>query len=226
VHPIVVVNEAPLSNILNNPSATGRVSLWGIQLSPLDITYEKRKAIKSQVLPDFTAEWLEFQSTGPPDLSSVWTMYFDGSKRIHGAGAGVVLISPQGDKLKYVLRISFPQASNNETEYEALLHGMKMAKACGATRLKIFRDSNLVVQQVMNKCDAISNNMTTYINLYYYLEGTFDGCKVSHVSRASNEEANNLANIGSQCLPVPQGVFWEEIIEKSIKSEKVSTTGE
>jgi hypothetical protein len=78
VHPIIVVNEAPLSNILNNPSATGRVSLWGIELSPLDITYEKRKTIKSQVLPDFAAEWLELQSTGPPDLSSIWTMYFDG----------------------------------------------------------------------------------------------------------------------------------------------------
>jgi hypothetical protein len=59
VHPIIVVNEAPLSNILNNPSATGRVSLWGIELSPMDIMYEKRKAIKSQVLPDFTAKWLE-----------------------------------------------------------------------------------------------------------------------------------------------------------------------
>jgi hypothetical protein len=99
---------------------------------------KKRKAIKSQVLPDFTAEWLELQNTGPPDLSSVWIMYFDGSKRIQGAGAGVVLISPQGDKLKYVLRMSFPQASNNKAEYEALLHKMKMAKACGATRLRIF----------------------------------------------------------------------------------------
>jgi hypothetical protein len=65
----------------------------------------------------------------------------------------------------------------------------------------------------MNKCDAISDNMTAYRNLYYYLEGTFDGCEVSHISRASNEEADNLANIGSQCLPVPQGVFWKEIIE-------------
>jgi ribonuclease HI len=124
-------------------------------------------------------------------------MYFDRSKRIQGAGVGVVLISPQGDKLKYVLRMSFSQASNNEAKYEVLLHGMKMAKACGATRLKIFGDSNIVVQQVMNKCDAISDNMTTYRNLYYYLEGIFDGCKVSHVSRASNKEADNLANIGS-----------------------------
>jgi hypothetical protein len=78
VHPIIVVNEAPLSNILNNPAAIGRVSLWGIKLPPLEITYEKWKAIKSQVLPDFTAEWLKLQNTGPPDLSSVWTIYFDG----------------------------------------------------------------------------------------------------------------------------------------------------
>jgi hypothetical protein len=55
VHPIIVVNEAPLSNILNSLEAIARVSLWGIKLSPLDITYEKRKAIKSQVLPDFIA---------------------------------------------------------------------------------------------------------------------------------------------------------------------------
>jgi hypothetical protein len=103
---------------------------------------------------------------------------------------------------------------------------MKMAKACGATRLKIFGDSNLIVQQVMNKCDAISDNMTAYRILYYYLEGTFDGCEGLHVSKASNEEADNLANIRSQCLPIPQGVFWEEIIERSIKSTKVSTTGE
>jgi hypothetical protein len=75
-----VVNEAPLSNILNNPEAIGRVSLWGIKLYPLDITYEKRKAIKSQVLLDFTEEWLELQNIGTPDLSSVWTMYFDGSE--------------------------------------------------------------------------------------------------------------------------------------------------
>jgi hypothetical protein len=68
--------------------------------------------------------------------------------------------------------------------------------------------------------------MTAYRNLYYYIEGTFDGCEVSHVSRASNVESDNLANIGSQCLPIPQGFFWEEIIERSIKNSKSSTTGE
>jgi hypothetical protein len=101
---------------------------------------------------------------------------------------------------------------------------MKMAKACGATRLKIFGDSNIVVQQVMNRCDTINENMMASKNTYHYLDGTFDGCEVSHISRNSNEEADNLANIWSQCLPMPSGVFWEEIVERSIKSVKSSTT--
>jgi hypothetical protein len=76
-----------------------------------------------------------------------------------------------------------------------------------------------VVEQVMNLCDALSDNMTAYRDMYYNLEGTFDGCKVSHISRSNNKEADNLA-IGSLCLPIPAGVFWEEISERSIKTSK------
>ena len=67
-------------------------------------------------------------------------MYFDGSKRGEGAGAGVLLVSPQGYKMRYVLWMKFRNASNNEVEYEALLHGMRMAKSCSAT-LMIYEDS-------------------------------------------------------------------------------------
>jgi hypothetical protein len=62
--------------------------------------------------------------------------------------------------------------------------------------------------------------------LYYYLEGTFDGCEVSHISRASNEEGDSLANIRSQCLPIPPGVFLEAIIERSLKGSKTSGIGD
>jgi hypothetical protein len=64
--------------------------------------------------------------------------------------------------------------------------------------------------------------MTVYRNLYNYLEGTFDGCEVSHISRASNEEADTLENIESQCLPIPPRDFWEEIVERSIQGTKPS----
>jgi hypothetical protein len=48
-------------------------------------------------------------------------------------------------------------------------------------------------------------------------EGDFEGCEVTHISRESNEEADNLANVGSRCLPIPPGVFFEKIFEHSVK---------
>jgi hypothetical protein len=111
----------------------------------------------------------------------------------------------------------FANPSNNEAEYEAVLHGMDMTKACGATRIKIHGDSNLIAQQVMKECDATCANMIAYRTMYDKLEGNFEGCEVTHIGRESNEEADNLANIGSKCLPIPPGVFFEEIFERSIK---------
>jgi hypothetical protein len=111
----------------------------------------------------------------------------------------------------------FANPSNNKAEYVAVLHGMRMAKACGATRIKIHGDSNLITQQVMKDCDATCANMIAYHTMYDKLEGNFEGCEVTHIGRESNEEVDNLANIGSKCLPIPPGVFFEEIFEHSVK---------
>jgi hypothetical protein len=69
----------------------------------------------------------------------------------------------------------------------------------------------------MKECDATCANMIAYRAMYDKLEGNFEGCEVTHIGRDSNEEADNLANIGSKCLPIPPGVFFEEIFERSIK---------
>ena len=91
---------------------TGRVAKWAIELLPLDIKFEAKKAIKSQAIADFFAEWIEQQQ--PTQIHSEhWTMFLDGSKMLIGSGAGVVLVSPRGDKLSYVLHIHF-DSSNNE----------------------------------------------------------------------------------------------------------------
>jgi hypothetical protein len=111
----------------------------------------------------------------------------------------------------------FSNPSNNEAEYEPVLHGMRMTKACEATRIKIHGDSNLIAQQVMKECDATCANMIAYRAMYDKLKGDFEGCEVTHIGRESNEEADNLANIGSKCLPIPPGVFFEGIFERSIK---------
>ena len=88
-------------------------------------------------------------------------MHFDGSKVKEGLGAGIVLTSPKRDQLKYVLQIHFA-ASNNVAEYEALVHGLKVAKEIGIHRIQCFGDSDLVVQQVSGDWDAKDANMASY----------------------------------------------------------------
>jgi hypothetical protein len=76
-------------------------------------------------------------------------------------------------------------------------------------------------QQVMKECDATCANMIAYRAMYDKLEGNFEGCEVTYIGRESNEEADNLANMGSKCLPIPPRVFFEEIFERSVKIKPV-----
>jgi ribonuclease HI len=80
-------------------------------------------------------------------------MFFDGSLNINGAGAGILFVSPNKDKLGYVLRILFP-ASNNMAEYEACLHGIRLAVELGVKRLYIHGDFALVINQLNKEWDT------------------------------------------------------------------------
>ena len=71
-------------------------------------------------------------------------MHFDGSKMRLGLGAGIVLSSPKGDRLRYALQVHFA-ASNNVAEYEALVHGFQLAKELGIWRILCYGDSDLMV---------------------------------------------------------------------------------
>jgi ribonuclease HI len=88
-------------------------------------------------------------------------MYFDGSLKIEGAGARVLLISPTGEQLKYVLQI-FWKVSNNEAEYESLLHGLLHAASLGIKRLLVYGDSVVVINQVNKSWVRNKENMDAY----------------------------------------------------------------
>jgi ribonuclease HI len=143
-------------------------------------------------------------------------MHFDGSKLLGGLGAGVVLTSPKGDKLQYVLQMHF-RASNNVAEYEALAHGLKMAKQIGIKRILCFGDSDLVTHQVSGDWDARDANMVSYRFYVQQLSGIFEGCEFHHVPRANNDEADRLSKIGSTRQDIPAGVSLEIIRKPSIK---------
>ena len=63
-------------------------------------------------------------------------MCFDGSYTKTGSGAGVIMTSPLGNKVRYVMRLNF-DATNNVAEYEALINGLRMGSELGARRLHV-----------------------------------------------------------------------------------------
>jgi hypothetical protein len=177
---ITVVSKAPLKDIINNSNATGRVAKWGIEMASFDIDYKPRTAIKSQALAEFMADWKEAHETTPVLEPEHWVMHFDGSKLLHGSGAGVTLKSPKGDKLSYVLQIHFP-TTNNIVEYEALLHGLRVAKEIGVQHIMCCRDSNLVAQQVAGTYKARNEVMAAYRDEVDEMAKSFLGYDIKHV---------------------------------------------
>jgi hypothetical protein len=141
---VVVKTNFLLGDIIRNKDANRRIVKWVMELCPYSLEFQSRATIKSQALVDFIVEWIDLSV--PPDqgLIEYWKMYFDGSLKIDGAGAGVLFISPNKDELRYVLRLHFP-ASNNTAEYEACLHGMRIAVELGVKRLYVYGNSPLVI---------------------------------------------------------------------------------
>jgi hypothetical protein len=58
--------------------------------------------IQSQILADFVSVWTEIQMPPPKERPEHWIVYFDGALKLEGVRVGVLLISPQGEQLKYV----------------------------------------------------------------------------------------------------------------------------
>ncbi|XP_066320530.1 uncharacterized protein [Miscanthus floridulus] len=160
-HEVSVITSYLLGDIIRNHDAAGQISKWALELMDHDIRYIPRTAIKSQALADFVTKWTEVQLPTLDVTHEYWMMYFDGSIMAPGLGAGVVLISSNRSRLRYVIHLHF-FASNNAVEYEALINELCIAIELGAMWLYVRGDSELVIDQVMKESSYKSPLMVAY----------------------------------------------------------------
>ena len=99
-------------------------------------------------------------------------MCFNGLVMQPRSGAGVVLISLEGSRLRYMIHLHF-LASNNAAEYVALINGLRIAVELGATWLYVRGDSELVIDQVMKESSCKSPLMVAYCQEVRKLEDKF-----------------------------------------------------
>lgn len=220
----VVRTAFPLRQVLHKPEASGRLMKWAVELGQFDVDYKPRTAIKGQTLADFFLEFppstekLIEEVQEEPQLVKVpaenyapwWTLYVDGAVNGNGAGAGIMLVSPEGHKLQSAIHFGFKE-TNNDAEYEALISGLKLAIEMKVENLTIFSDSMLVVGHLRGGFQARGPRTNLYMRYAQELMEKFKEVNLEQVPRSKNSEADALAKLGSQRESTLLGVIPLEV---------------
>jgi len=148
------------------------------------------------------------------DILPPWEMHFDGAARHDSVGAGVVFVSPE----KHILPYSFvltQLCSNNVAEYQALSLGLQMAIEMGIKYLNIYGDSQLVINQLLEKYEVKKEDLVSYHKHALRLLDRLDIVKLEHVPRGANKMADALASLAATLalgveeeMTIPVGSHW------------------
>ncbi|GKV51226.1 hypothetical protein SLEP1_g57895 [Rubroshorea leprosula] len=218
-HPIIVLTDQPLRQILQKPECSGRLIKWAVELEEFEITFQQRSAIRAQALTDFIVECTPCPSTSNPEPND-WTLYVDGASSSKGSGAGTLLIGPEGYRSEHGLKFNF-DATNNMAEYEALLLGLQLALELKISAIQVYSDSQLVVNQINSICEVVDPVMVKYVTLVAELKCKFQKFCLSKIPRAENEQADLLSKFASDSSLSPRSVFVEILDEPSFMKPRM-----
>ena len=122
-------------------------------------------------------------------------MHTDGSSNRQVGGAGVVLLSPEGDVIECMIRLDFP-TTNNEAEYEVLVAGLDLARAIRAISVVIYCGSQVITNQVNGDYKCKGERMKRYMDQVKRRVDDLQA-KIVQIFRGKNEQADCLAKAAS-----------------------------
>ena len=204
-HTIIVLTDRPQRRAMSSSEVAGQMTLWAVELSEFGIWYRQRTAIKGQVVANFIAEFTLKDSQGAEETPQ-WNIYIDESSNKQAEGVGMVLISPEEDKVECMIRLEF-HTTNNEAEYEALIEGLDLAKAIGAENMVIHCDSQVITSQVNGSYECKSERMKKFLD---EVKGQISCLQIKFVQilKKENECADRLAKAASaEHMLVPNQVL-------------------
>jgi ribonuclease HI len=165
--------------------------------SVLQLTNAPEPPLKLRKKPTVSPEF-------PPSITPVWKMFFDGASSREGAGAGVVFMSPAQETISLSYKLEF-EATNNVSEYESLVLGLRAAKEMGIQEVAVFGDAESVVQQIRNTYQAKHPRLRSYRNeVWDLIDSFFSVFNISFIPREENTLADSLATSTSNFkVPLP-----------------------
>jgi ribonuclease HI len=220
---IRVITNQPLSDLFANREASTRIIKWGTELSEYIVDFERRSAIKSQVLADFVMDWTSPTQNLDEKIPEPWIVQCDGAWCYKGIGISAVVTSPAGIVIRYAARLIFANnehSTNNTTKYEALLLALRKMKALGQQTFIIRTDSKVIQEHVEKESEARNLVLMKYLEKVREMERHFKGYLVQHIPRDDNNEADKLAKAAARNHELPTDVSIEIIKEPSIKDSR------
>ena len=109
----------------------------------------------------------------------------DGASHQARSDIGLQLKSPTGERIEQAIRLGF-NASNNESEYEAILAGIELVIIV-----------QLVVGQVKEEYESRDPRMAKYVSLVKQRLDNFSAWKLEHATKDCNEKVDALAAIAA-----------------------------
>jgi ribonuclease HI len=94
-------------------------------------------------------------------------------------------VSPNGTYIDLSIRLEFA-CTNNQVEYEALLHGIEYLRDLGARDVDVFEDSNLIVQQVRGDSQCLDGVLNSYRDRCLDNIKLYDTFSINHIPQEEN----------------------------------------
>ena len=145
-------------------------------------------------MANFIAEYTQPEGKGEEEQRQ-WSIHTDRSSNQHAGGAGVVIKTPEWDKIECMIRLDFP-TTNNEAEYEALVAGLDLAKVAGAENMIIHCDSQVIMSQINGDYECRNERIKKYLEEVKNRISSLE-VKFVQIPREENECADRLAKAAS-----------------------------
>jgi ribonuclease HI len=111
-------------------------------------------------------------------------------------GIDIVLVSPRNATFDFSSRLK-AHRTNNQAEYEAILFSLELINYMRVTHVKVFGDSQLVVQQILGDYQCLYGISNDYLERCWDIMRSFHDFDIRHISRAKNSIDNELAQEAS-----------------------------
>lgn len=93
------------------------------------------------------------------------------------------------------------ECTNNTTEYEGLLQGLNKATDMKVKNLKVFGDSQIIVDQVRKMIHCNLPHLVRSQHEVWRIIDSFDYFSITYIPRGQNQDANLMAGMASKLFP-------------------------